>query len=363
MAERNPFTPAFGTVPPIMAGRDRLLAELHAALEQGVGDPNLSSILVGARDTGKTACLTRLCEDASDVGWVSASSSAIPGLLDDILQQAQRASAQLVRPKPQRQLTGLSVGPLGASWDMGDEERGNWRTRMSALLEGLNARDVGLLITVDEVDASLSELITMAVVYQHFVRERRKVALLMAGLPSHVHALLNDKSVSFLRRAQRHPLGTIADADVRDALKRTVASGGKTIDEEALGICVEATGGFPYMLQLVGYRSWQSALGKAEVGKDDARAGIRAAQEDFREHVLAPAYRELSAVDLRFAKAMLPDKAESRLADIARRMGVTSRYASKYRGRLVAAGIVEELSRGVLRFAIPGFRKYLQEMG
>ena len=125
MAERNPFTPAFGTVPPIMAGRDRLLAELHAALEQGVGDPNLSSILVGARGTGKTACLTRLCEDASDVGWVSASSSAIPGLLDDILQQAQRASAQLVRPKPQRQLTGLSVGPLGASWDMGDEERGN----------------------------------------------------------------------------------------------------------------------------------------------------------------------------------------------------------------------------------------------
>lgn len=104
MAERNPFTPAFGTVPPIMAGRDRLLAELHAALEQGVGDPNLSSILVGARGTGKTACLTRLCEDASDVGWVSASSSAIPGLLDDILQQAQRASAQLVRPKPQRQL-------------------------------------------------------------------------------------------------------------------------------------------------------------------------------------------------------------------------------------------------------------------
>ena len=233
---------------------------------------------------------------------------------------------------------------------------------MSALLEGLNARDVGLLITVDEVDASLSELITLAVVYQHFVRERRKVALLMAGLPSHVHALLNDKSVSFLRRAQRHPLGTIADADVRDALKRTVASGGKTIDEEALEICVEATGGFPYMLQLVGYRSWQSALGKAEVGKEDARAGMRAAQEDFREHVLASTYRELSAVDLRFAKAMLPDKAESRLADIARRMGVTSRYASKYRGRLVAAGIVEELSRGVLRFAIPGFRKYLQEM-
>ena len=80
MAERNPFTPAFGTVPPIMADRDRLLAELHAALEQGVGDPNLSSILVGARGTGKTACLTRLCEDASDAGWVSASSSAIPGL-------------------------------------------------------------------------------------------------------------------------------------------------------------------------------------------------------------------------------------------------------------------------------------------
>jgi hypothetical protein len=43
-------------------------------------------------------------------------------------------------------------------------------------------------------------------VFQHFVWERREVALLLAGLPQQVSALLRDKQVSFLRRAFQHRL-------------------------------------------------------------------------------------------------------------------------------------------------------------
>lgn len=69
---------------------------------------------------------------------------------------------------------------------MGEDavEQPNWRMRMSAILEGLNASDVGLLITVDEVRADLDELIQLVSVHQHFIREGRKVALLLAGLPA-----------------------------------------------------------------------------------------------------------------------------------------------------------------------------------
>lgn len=358
MTERNPFTPAFGTTPAILAGRDELLHEMREALVQGTGDPNLSSILVGPRGTGKTVCLSRIAEDAEACGWIAASSSAIPGLLEDLFEQTLREASHLVDPHGGVRITNVGVGPLSAGWEYGAERRGNWRTRMGALLDQLAEHGTGLLLTVDEVDASLDELITLASVYQHLVREDRKVALVMAGLPSHVGALLSNRSVSFLRRAQRHTLGRVSDADVADAFRRTMALTSKSLDAEALDACTTATEGFPYMLQLVGFRSWQAAQDKERVGPDDARAGVDNARRDFEEHVLAPSYRELSPMDVSFVNAMLQDKVESRLSDIAQRMGVTSRYASTYRSRLQEAGVVESPARGIVRFCLPGFPAY-----
>ena len=43
-----------------------------------------------------------------------------------------------------------------------------------------------MLFTVDEVDPTLDEMVQLAAFYQHFVREGRKVALLMAGLPHNI---------------------------------------------------------------------------------------------------------------------------------------------------------------------------------
>ena len=60
MALKNPFTPSFGKVPAVLAGRDLLLDDMTSAFEQGSGDPNLSTILMGARGTGKTALMTSI---------------------------------------------------------------------------------------------------------------------------------------------------------------------------------------------------------------------------------------------------------------------------------------------------------------
>ena len=359
MSQPNPFTPAFGTAPAILAGRDTLLQEMHDALEQGRGNPNLSSILIGARGTGKTVCLSYISENAEENGWVAVSTSAIPGMLEDLYEQVLRKARGFIKTHEGVRLTSLGIGPVSAGWERGGRQAGNWRTRMSDVLDDLGDRDVGLLMTIDEVDASLDEMIALASVYQHFVREGRKVALVMAGLPGNVSALLSNKSVSFLRRAQQHRLARISDADVADAMRRTIESAGKAIDERALSACIEAVDGFPYMLQLVGFRSWQAAQGDARISLAAARHGIAGARRDFESHVLASTYRELSPTDLLFVEAMLPDKRESRLADIARRMGVTSRYASSYRARLQSAGVIDELARGIVCFSLPGFADYV----
>ena len=355
----NPFTPTFGKVPVVLAGRDRLLSEMQSAFVSGPGDPNLSSLLVGARGTGKTALLTRIRDIACECGWVAVGTSAIPGMLEDIIEQAVMAGNHLVDPAPKRRLTSVTAGPFSASWDYTDASTGNWRTRMGALLDQLAEHDAGLLITVDEVRSSVEELVTLTSVYQHFVSEDRRVALAMAGLPYHVDQLVSNDAVSFLRRSKQHDLARIADADVRSALVRTVETSGGDIDDVALDACIPAIKGFPYMLQLVGYRAWIESGEDHRIAAAHAARAIWGAQEDMERDIIGATVRELSDGDMRFLRAMLEDEKVSRVGELAKRMGVSSGYASKDKSRLLVQGAIDEVGRGRVAFAIPGLREYL----
>ncbi len=355
----NPFTPSFGTVPLVMAGRDDLLTGMENALMRTGRDPLLSSLLVGMRGTGKTALLACIREKAQQAGWVAVGSVALPGLLEDVYEQTVLAPEHLVDTETQRSVTSVGIGPVSVGWEERRPERGVWRTRMTRLLNRLADSKTGLLITVDEVKADEDEMVQLAAVYQMFVSEGRRVALIMAGLPYHVHQLVSHDSVSFLRRASQFELSAIDEDDVAIAMRETFESSGKRIDDEALDLCVTAVGGFPYLLQLIGYRTWEACGDDDMVDVEAARHGSAWAMREMEEHVLAATYRELSTGDIRYLTAMLPDAQESRTADVAARMGVTSGYASAYKARLLAQGVIGQPARGWVRFEIPGMRDYL----
>ena len=232
---------------------------------------------------------------------------------------------------------------------------------MTRLLEALNEQGTGLLITVDEVDANLSEMIQLASVYQHFVGEDRKVSLVMAGLSSKVSSLLRNDSVSFLRRACKHTLGRIPDSEIERAFAVTIEEGGRSIERPALEAAVAAADGFPYMMQLVGFRIWGQHPNESVISLPDAEKGIALARKDFRERILDATYYDLSGGDIRFLKAMLEDPCESRVADIASRLGESTSYAGTYKRRLVEQGVIGERGRSMVAFDLPGFRDYLKE--
>lgn len=358
--ERNPFTPNFGQVPIRMAGRDFIVSEIERAFEAAPGDPSLTTIIQGARGTGKTALLTYLARIAEQHGWIAVDVTCIPGMLEDIKEQSRRKASPLLKVEGGRRLSGVGVGQLiSLEWDNAEQPVGNWRSQMTDLVEGLNEQGVGLVITVDEIDPGLDEMVQLAAVYQHFVREDRKVALLMAGLPQKVSALLNDRSVSFLRRASQQRLGRIEDYEVEEAFRRTVEEFGKKVDDDAMALAVEAIGGFPYMMQLVGFRAWQRAEGKGSIDAEAMESGIAMAGKDMESRVLRATLDELSEGDLAFLEAMLSDEASSATADIAGRMGKSASYVSTYRRRLLEQGVIESRARGHVSFALPLLREYL----
>lgn len=73
------------------------------------------------------------------------------------------------------------------------------------------------------------------------------------------------------------------------------------------------------------------------------------------------AYRELSDGDINFLKAMLQDEGGSQLVDIRTRLGKPSGHVGTYRERLLKAGVIDEVDRGVIAFALPGFEAFLRE--
>lgn len=339
-----------------------LLNEMRRAFEHGLGDPNLCSIIIGPRGSGKTALLSCIGEEAMDTGWVSVNTVAGDGMLEDILQQSTSASAGKLRTKTRKSLTGITIGQLlGLEWSQEKEPEKNWRSKMTMLLQGLKSHGAGLLITVDEVHADSDEMIQLASVYQLLIREGLPVALVMAGLSVQVNRLIDDKRVSFLRRARMHVLERISDSEIRRAFRKTVEGGGKKIQDDALEDAVSASGGYPYMMQLVGYSVWEEGGTLEVLDSGIVKLGITAAEAEFRNGVLNSTLRELSKNDIAFLKAMLADDNRSRISDVAERMNKTPGYVSTYKTRMLKAGIIEEEANGMFSFAIPAFRAYLQE--
>ncbi|MBE6473520.1 MAG: ATP-binding protein [Coriobacteriaceae bacterium] len=359
----NPFTPSFGRVPPILAGREFVLNDIEQALENGGGDPNLCTLYIGPRGVGKTALMQHVAQIAGSYGWVSASTTTSPGMLEDLFEQATMAANQFVSGEHSARLTSIGVPALfTAEWEYRDPDSGNWRTRMGKLLDKLAEQDIGLLMTVDEVESGVDELIQLVMVFQHFISEGRKVALLMAGLPHRASALVSHDSVSFLRRAVHQHLGLISDEDVSLALRETVEGAGKTIDDAALLNATKAIMGFPYMMQLVGFRMWAASGEKPAITRKHVMDGAERARIDFNNGVLDATFKSLSAQDRVFLLAMLKDEGESLLVDIAERMGRKPGYARTYKERLLQQGVIVETDRNVVCFSMPFLREYLEAL-
>ena len=357
--ENNPFTPSFGRVPPHMAGRKLLTNDLAKAFSGNGNDPYLQTIFVGARGTGKTAILARTCSIAEERGWISVSTTCSEGMLDDLYQQAVAAASHLVDAAERPRLKGVGIGQiLEIEWEPAVHPSANWRTKMAYLLDALAETGTGLVLTVDEVRPRIGEMERLASVFQHFVSEGRRVALVMAGLPHQVSQLVSSDAVSFLGRASLVALGRIEDEDIEDALRKTIVDGGKQIDRDALQTCVAAIGGFPYMMQLVGFRAWDASGEAVAIANRDAELGVEAARRDMERQILIPAWASLSNGDKAFCKAM---SSGCRTAiEIAQFMEKKPNYVSKYKQRLLEQGVIEQDVYSRLDFSLPGFLEFVK---
>lgn len=366
---RNPFTPGFGNSPPVLAGREDILAQFADALDDGPGSMGRATLYTGARGTGKTVMLNEVGSIAAERGWVVVHETATPRFVTRLVTQHLPTLLAEHDPKATRsKLTGLTapLGIGGITWDSSNAHvvAAGLRNQLELLCDLLAGHDTGLLITLDEIHhRQTGELRDFFTALQHLIRDGREIAFAAAGLPSEVSDLLSDEVLTFLRRADRHVLGAVGAGEVERTLRETVEAAGRSIGPVACARAAAATGGYPFLIQLVGHHIWRQHPDVAEITVDDVDTAIPAALRRMGALVHEQALKDLSHVDRSFLVAMATDDGPSKMSDIAARMGVDAKYAGVYRQRLLDAQMIESPERGMVAFALPYMRDYLRNRG
>lgn len=357
----NPFRPTAGASPPDLIGRGGVLDEFAYGLRLGSGAPGLLTIFTGARGIGKTVMLGAAEDLALKSGWAVISETATPGFVGRIGAAMRKLIEELGDGPTGRRVTAVSVAGFSVTTQLAPNEQVDWRDRGGELLRLLGARGTGLVITVDEIHATdRPELSQLAADVQHFIREGLPIGLIFAGLPAAVSDLLNEGVATFLRRADRIDLHAASVDEVERSYSETFKRACMTLPPKLARVAAEATGGYPFLIQLVGYHVWQ----EAEVVGDRLDAAgvdraVTAARRRNERMVIEAALSSISGRDREFLQAMTQDIEPSKTLEIGERTGMRPNAVGNYRTRLIDAGLIEAAGHGRVSFAIPGLREYL----
>ncbi len=353
---RNPFKPTAGMNPPELIGRDAVLDEFAESLDNGPGAPDRLMRISGIRGIGKTVMLNALGDVAVSRGFRVvnvASDSGFCGRIARMLAPSATLRSATVEPE----LWGFKAGSIELETTLPD---------FGELLYEVSCK-TGLFITVDEVqDASHEELRALGNEIQLLVRRGANIAFAFAGLPFSVDGVVSGKGLTFLQRAKQVTLARLRDYQVQDSLEDTVRASGMSIASATAEEITEAAAGYPFMVQLVGYHSWQAAArrGSEVISDADVERGVQTARRDFDAMVIEPALRRLPNGQLEYLVAMAGcgEKFASS-GEVAQAMGRDTKDVSSFRRRLIDANLIEPLGYGKIGFAIPYLREYLLRYG
>ena len=370
----NPFKPTAGKMPPVLMGREQDVADFFEGLVNGAGSPGRLMLVTGQRGFGKTVLLTEFVRVARSQGWPVLMETANDGMCARIIEalRAQRPYLSEGTVAPSLSLAGMASISLGGIKLSPREATPTLRSVINERLATLEPGG-GIFVAIDEAQAGTrDEMVSLATAIQLVIQEqdladvpdsqKKGIAFVFAGVPSLVDELVDDKVLTFLRRCQRHDLGAIPLPDVRNGYVRVASDNGKRISEDIAAQAAEVTGGFPYMIQLVGYYMWQSADTRRSdaIEQEDVERASRDAARGFQDAVCAPTFRGLTSAQQDFCLAMLDDyPAASDVRNVAMRAGRGEAWGRRYRKSLIDAHVLRSAGPNMVCFDLAFFGDYL----
>lgn len=386
-AQSNPFTPGFGNLPRVFAGRRAELQDLElmvARLAAGVYEQ--PRLVTGDRGVGKTTLLRELEDEQRAAGrWVvrtaaTAGESVIARLMTGLSEVLRLADLEDRLSRVARsalgRLAGLAVG--GVAVEVQPAAPADRAGDLARLLgeAAVLAREQGtvLLVLVDEAQNiaapamgdlfyAVQEAQTQTVSTTDpdsgvRVRDAVPLGVVVAGLPGLV-ARLKQAGSTFGERSKPLPLGAFADADVREGLRAFADAGGATFDADALDLVTAASGGYPYFLHVVGSHVWNAGVAPV-ITRAEAERGIAEARH-YLDAFYEERLRELGDRQRQYLDAAAHLPVDQRTTGrIAQALGTASDRLGSTASALITRHGLLRPAGGRLVFALPGLDNYLR---
>jgi AAA+ ATPase superfamily predicted ATPase len=354
----NPFNPQFGALPNVFIGREKIIDNVIFGTKH-LNSPFRTTIISGIRGSGKTALLSDVKKILSkNKKVIVVDVTANEKMLTEILQLLEIQTQNLLG-KTLSNLTGFEINVLGSGVSVTKENKElSFRIELDIILEKLSDAGITVVILIDEVHNSVPEIRELAIAYQHFIRDERKISMVMAGLPNSVSDVLNDNVLTFLRRSDLIYLQNLDMDAATAAFVNEFQKGKKDFDETALKLAVQLTEGYAYFYQLVGYYLFEVT---EFIDEKIVLQTIEMAKQQLFRSIHDLVWHELSDLDKEFLYVMTEDEAESKTGDIAKRLERDTSTVSTYRQRLIDAGVIARAKYGYVKFVLPYMKEYILE--
>ena len=322
----NPFRPGTASVPPLLAGRDRILNPVDTALASHGNNYGSFFVVHGSRGLGKTSILNEVKRRAEVAEWSAVAYEVRRGepVLRPLIDQLgtlgglpRRVTSKLRATRAawseQEQTVDLKMYRRTARRDQKELPiTDQFVDAVESVVEHLSSRSEGLLLTLDEVqNADPGELSILGPTVQRLNnRGDQSVMIALAGLssvPSHL-----SQAFTYSERWVFHPLGNLSQQAAALALSVPAEKSGKAFTAKSLELAAQASGGYPFAVQLVGFNVWNAAAGSS-IGVDD----VRHASEELSEQLATGLYSQRWSAASPLHKAYLAAAAHASSAQAA----------------------------------------------
>lgn len=377
----SPYSPGAGTLPPVLAGRDRLLHRLMLGLNDVVTVGRVRTqdmILIGPRGVGKTVAVSVYGSQARATGFEVINLQAVAGrtgLVASLLERSARGIERQSGPWTRARrafdrIARISFGVAGVSLGIEAHAKAATDARLDpgTLAEALadlatevrhDAPTGGLLLTIDEMqEAAAEDLALLAATLQRLTVDHREAPVVFAGtgLP-HTPDVLRAARVTHPDRLfllEELPV-TLGRDDTLFAVIEPARQRSIRWEPQAAEVVAESSNGYPAHVQMFAHEVWMAAAGPDLITLADARAGLAQAHSDLARRTLGPRWRAMPERQMEYIAAVALSGGSSTTGQVARTLGRTVQELSKVRDALISEGDLYSLRRGHIALAVPVF--------
>lgn len=346
MLKQNPFTPSFGSVPPLFIDKQANVADLIDELKNG--QPQ-SYFITGVRGCGKSSYMNKVVNTLKqDKDCVCVAIANTDGLLTSLARKLYRANHRKMS-KLFDVFDSVSIDKLALTRS---HELLNVEDMLEELMISFQKQNKHVIIAIDDVSND-DPIRTFAKEYNLLKGAGYPIYVVMTGLPELVHGVQNNDALTFLLRSteiEMHPLNEQAIVDAYQSVFD---------DYEVAAKLAQLSGGYSYGFQLLGDLYFKY------LKKNECKPNVDLIKEvlyEYQDMLYRNAYQKIfmsiSEMDQQY---LFTVKDHLHLAEASRRLGKTLNYVSQYRRRMIDRNIVQHSSYGQVWFVLPFFDAYLDE--